>query len=71
MKKSSILLWSITLVGYGAMFFWVGKMSTPKPANVDPYEAVIAKARARGVEWDRSVTATPVVVNPLRQVCAA
>jgi len=26
---------------------------------------------AFGVEWDRSVAATPVVVNPLRRVCAA
>lgn len=26
---------------------------------------------AFGVEWDRSVAATPVVVNPLRRICAA
>lgn len=53
MKKTSVFAWVISLIVYGGLFFWVGKMSTPAPPEVDSYELMVARAQARGVEQAR------------------
>jgi len=53
MKKTNVLAWVISLIIYGGVFFWVGKMSIPPIPEENSYEFILARAQARGIEQAR------------------